>query len=187
MRRWKSQIFSLANYKISQMIPFLAHTSLRILREQHKELVNQSQRGYSVQDKMMAQLWTVTLTHTHQEQQLWPNTLHLLKFCTAQLQERILHLTEFALQQSYNIYRCYTGRCMRAALKVTPPVLLCQPRTSEADGGCMTVEVEPSHQYSVTLCCHATDGSRGAVWQNSAWHGSCAWSKGASLNSSMWK
>lgn len=52
------------------MIPFLAHTSLRILREQHKELVNQSQRGYSVQDKTMAQLWTVTLTHTHQEQQL---------------------------------------------------------------------------------------------------------------------
>ena len=27
----------------------------------------------------------------------------------------------------------------------------------------MTVEVEPSHQYSVTFCCHVTDGSRKCV------------------------
>jgi len=36
---------------------------------------------------------------------------------------------------------------------------------SEADIGAMAVEVEPSHQNSVTFCCHATNGSRGAVWQ----------------------
>jgi len=26
--------------------------------------------------------------------------------------------------------------------------------------------VEPSHQYLITFCCHVTDGSRGAAWQN---------------------
>ena len=36
----------------------------------------------------------------------------------------------------------------------------------------MAVEVEPSHQYSITCCCHVTDGSREAVWQNGSWHGS---------------
>jgi len=34
---------------------------------------------------------------------------------------------------------------------------------SEADGGGMAGEVEPSHQYSVTFSCSVTDGSRGAV------------------------
>ena len=38
---------------------------------------------------------------------------------------------------------------------------------SEVDVGDMTVEVEPSHQYSITFCCHVTDGSREAVSQNS--------------------
>jgi len=33
---------------------------------------------------------------------------------------------------------------------------------SEADGGGMAVEVEPSHQYSVTFWRYVTDGSRGA-------------------------
>ena len=37
---------------------------------------------------------------------------------------------------------------------------------SEADVGGMAVEVECSHQYPVTFCCCAADGSRGAVWQN---------------------
>jgi len=50
---------------------------------------------------------------------------------------------------------------MRTALKVLPPVLLCWPMMSEVDGGAMAVEAEPSHQYPVTFCCHATDGSRG--------------------------
>ena len=32
----------------------------------------------------------------------------------------------------------------------------------------MTVEVEPSHQYSITCCCHVTDGSkRGSLTE---WH-----------------
>jgi len=46
----------------------------------------------------------------------------------------------------------------------------CWPMTSEVDVGGMAVEVEPSHQYSIT-CCHVTDGSRGAVWQKDVWHG----------------
>ena len=41
---------------------------------------------------------------------------------------------------------------MRAALKVMPPILLCWPMMSEADVGGMAVEVEPSHQYSITFC-----------------------------------
>ena len=53
--------------------------------------------------------------------------------------------------------------CTRAAGKVMPPILLSWPSMSEADVGGMAVEVEPSHQYSATFCCHVTDGSRGAV------------------------
>ena len=49
------------------------------------------------------------------------------------------------------------------------PILLCWPTTSEANFDGMTVEVEPSCQYSVKSCCHVTDGSRG---QNGIWHGS---------------
>jgi len=33
---------------------------------------------------------------------------------------------------------------------------------SEADVGGTTAEVEPSHQYPITVYCCATDGSRGA-------------------------
>ena len=42
---------------------------------------------------------------------------------------------------------------------------------SEAGVGDIEVEVELSHQYFVPFCCHVTDGSRGAVWENGAWHG----------------
>jgi len=52
---------------------------------------------------------------------------------------------------------------MMAASKVMPPVLLSWPITSEADVGGMVVEAKPSHQYSVTYCCHMIDGSEGAV------------------------
>ena len=52
-----------------------------------------------------------------------------------------------------------------------PPILLCLPTMSEADVGGMAVEVEPSWKYFITFCCCATDGSRGAVWQNGVWHG----------------
>jgi len=34
---------------------------------------------------------------------------------------------------------------------------------SEADGGGMAVEAEPSSQHCATCCCCVTDGSRGAV------------------------
>ena len=60
---------------------------------------------------------------------------------------------------------------MRAAPKVMLPILLSQPTTSEVDVGGMAVEVEPSHQYVMTFCCCATDGSRGAIWPNGVLHG----------------
>ena len=56
----------------------------------------------------------------------------------------------------------------KAALKVVPPIFLFWSMTSEADVGHLAIEVEPSHQYSITFCCCAMDGSRGAVWHGSA-------------------
>lgn len=57
---------------------------------------------------------------------------------------------------------------------------------SGADIGGTSEEVESSHQYSLTVCCHTTNGSRGVVWQNGVvWK--CRWSKGVSLNPSLWK
>ncbi len=47
-------------------------------------------------------------------------------------------------------------------LKVMLPILLGWPMMSEVDDGGTAVEAEPSHQYPVTCCCHATDDSRGA-------------------------
>jgi len=55
------------------------------------------------------------------------------------------------------------GSNTRAAPKLMPPILLCWPTTSEANVVDMTVEVEPSRQYSVKFYCRATDDSRGAV------------------------
>ena len=60
----------------------------------------------------------------------------------------------------------------RATLKTMPAVSLCWPTTSEADGGGMAVEAEPSFQYPITCCCCVTDGSRGALWHNGVWCGS---------------
>ena len=57
----------------------------------------------------------------------------------------------------------YTSDYMRAALKIMPPILWCWPLTADVHVGGMAVEVEPSQQYSVTFCCHVTDGSRGAL------------------------
>lgn len=59
----------------------------------------------------------------------------------------------------------------RAALKVMPLVFWCLPTTSEADVGAMAEGFEPSHQHSVTFCCHVMDGSREAVGQNGVWSG----------------
>lgn len=47
------------------------------------------------------------------------------------------------------------------------PTLLYWPTTLELGVGGMTVEVKPSHQYSIHY--HATGGSRGATWENSIW------------------
>jgi len=57
-------------------------------------------------------------------------------------------------------------RKRRASPKVTPPILLCWPTISQVNVGGMAVEVEHSHQHSITCCCHVTDGSRKAVGQN---------------------
>ena len=43
------------------------------------------------------------------------------------------------------------------------PYSLLSQHTSEADVGGMAVEVEHSQQYAITVSCHLTDGSRGAV------------------------
>ena len=42
---------------------------------------------------------------------------------------------------------------MKDTPKVMPPILLHQLMKSEAHGRGIAVEVEPSHQYSVTCCC----------------------------------
>ena len=60
----------------------------------------------------------------------------------------------------------------RAALKAMPPILWCWRTISEANVSGMAVEAEPSHQYPITFHCCVTGDSRGAVWQNSIWHGS---------------
>ena len=52
-------------------------------------------------------------------------------------------------------------RTTGAALQVMPPILFCWPLTSAVDVGGMTVEVEPSHSFSVTCCFYVTDGSKG--------------------------
>jgi len=51
---------------------------------------------------------------------------------------------------------------MRAAPEIIPPNLLCWSMVLEVDVGGMAVEVEPFHQYSITFCCHVTDGNRGS-------------------------
>ena len=56
-----------------------------------------------------------------------------------------------------------TSSSATAALKVILPILLCWHMMSEVDVGGMAVEVEAFPQYSITVCCHVTDGSRGAV------------------------
>ena len=69
----------------------------------------------------------------------------------------------------------------RAALKVMLTVFLCWPMISKVDVGVTAVEVGLLCQYYITCCCHVTDGSRGAVWQNGQSHGSdyeanvCGW------------
>lgn len=49
------------------------------------------------------------------------------------------------------------------ATKIMPPVLLCCPTILEVTAGGMKAEIEHSHQYSSTICYHATDGSRQVV------------------------
>ena len=52
---------------------------------------------------------------------------------------------------------------IKAALKAMPLILFCWPTTSEADGGGVAAQADPSHQYFVMSCCCVTDGSGGAV------------------------
>jgi len=77
---------------------------------------------------------------------------------------------------------------MRGALKVTPPILLSWPKTSEVEvSSILLVEFEPSWQHCVKSCWCVTDGYRKVVWQNSIWQGSVSEEKGMSLNSSTKK
>ena len=48
-------------------------------------------------------------------------------------------------------------------------------------------KVEPSHQCSVSFCCHVIDGSRGALLTKWCLIWKCVWSKRVELNSSMLK
>jgi len=48
-------------------------------------------------------------------------------------------------------------------------------------------EVEPSYQYSITLCCCMTDGSREVLQTGWCLTWKCIESKGVSLNSFMWE
>ena len=81
---------------------------------------------------------------------------------------------------------------MRSTLKVMPPILLCWPVMSEVDVGGMAVQVEPSHQYSVTFRYRVTDGSRGAAWHNGIWYRSvyeanvCYWIPPCRKNGTHW-
>ena len=77
----------------------------------------------------------------------------------------------FSLHSYYHFLLFTSTLEKRAAPKVATPILLWWPIISEADGGGMAVKVEASCQYSVTCCCHESDGSRGAVWQNDLWCG----------------
>lgn len=52
---------------------------------------------------------------------------------------------------------------LKDAPEVIPPILLYRPTISEADVGGIAILVELSHQYSITFCCHAIDGIRGAA------------------------
>ena len=73
-----------------------------------------------------------------------------------------------------------------------PPIISSWPIMSEADGGGMAGDIEPSHQYPITCCCHVTGGSRGAVWQSGVWHGSayeakvCHWIPPWGTNGTYW-
>jgi len=80
---------------------------------------------------------------------------------------------------------------MRAASKVMPHILSWLT-ASEADVVDTAVEVEPFWQYPITFCCHATDGSRGAVGENAIWCGSsyeakaCHWIPPCGRNGMHW-
>jgi len=86
----------------------------------------------------------------------------------------------------------YAMDSTRAVLKAMPSILWCWPMISEADFCGMAEGDEPSHHYPVKCCCHVTDGSRGAIWQNSIWYGSvdvakvCHWILPCGKNGTHW-
>jgi len=55
---------------------------------------------------------------------------------------------------------------------IMSPILLDWFRASEADVGGTAVEIEPSHQCSITCCYHVTVGSSEAFLQTGVWYGS---------------
>ena len=69
---------------------------------------------------------------------------------------------------------------MKDTLKVMPPILLYWPIVSEMKVVGMAIDVEASHQYSVTFCCPSTDGRRNSLTK---WYltRKCKWCKGVSF------
>ena len=88
--------------------------------------------------------------------------------------------------QNYPSYLNSVNIFMRAALKVMLPDLWCWLMTSEVDVGGMAAEVEPSHKlhYILLLCDRWQQGGSLTKWCLT-WK--CLWSKGVSLNFSVWE
>ena len=103
-----------------------------------------------------------------------------------------MHFNFYCSLKSIHCMYVGAGSITRTSLKVMPPILLCWPTMSVADGGGMAVKVEPSHQYSISCCCCMMDGSIGAVWQNGVWHGNayeekgCHWIPPCEKNGTHW-
>ena len=111
---------------------------------------------------------------------LWDKFLRLYKdphFCISVILRCCSVLSTEHAQFSVWI-TVFCRNSMMASSKAVPSMLWCWSIMSEADIDGMTVEVGPTHQYTITCCCHVTDGSRRAVWQNGVWDGSAYEAKG---------
>jgi len=93
---------------------------------------------------------------------------HIYFFCPASTWGCVLHKPQDVLGWKGS------GHCWEkyeVCSKSNASYLLNWLMTLEANVAGMAVEVEPSHQHSVTYCCCAIGSSRGAVWQNGFWCG----------------
>jgi len=63
----------------------------------------------------------------------------------------------------FETWLCVETSNYKGCSKSNASHLIMLPKPSELDAGGMAVEIEPFCQYSITFCCHVTDGSRGTV------------------------